>query len=54
MKKKEYIKPEVNVMVMETSTILAGSTTIKMATETDYEEENVKSFWNSDHGIDAD
>lgn len=54
MKKKEYIKPEVNVMVMETSTILAGSERINMATDADYEEENINSFWNSDHGIDAD
>lgn len=54
MKKKEYIKPEVNVMVMETSTILAGSESIHMATDADYEEEKIKSFWNSDHGIDAD
>ena len=54
MKKKEYIKPEVNVMVMETSTILAGSERINMATDSDYEEENVKSFWNSDNSIYAD
>lgn len=54
MKKKEYIKPEVNVMVMETSTILAGSERINMATESDYEEENVKNFWNDDNSIYAD
>ncbi|WP_444365689.1 hypothetical protein [Prevotella sp.] len=35
MKKKEYIKPEMNVYQMETQAILAGSN-IKIATEDDY------------------
>ena len=35
MKKKEYIKPEMNVFKMETQAILAGSY-IRKATEDDY------------------
>ena len=35
MEKKEYIKPEIAVLQMETQAILAGSE-IKMATEDDY------------------
>ena len=35
MKKKEYIKPEMKVLQMETQAILAGSYIIK-ATEDDY------------------
>ncbi|WP_308274649.1 hypothetical protein [Prevotella sp.] len=35
MKKKEYIKPELNVFQMETQAILAGSY-IRKATEDDY------------------
>ena len=35
MKKKEYIKPEIAVLQMETQAILAVSE-IKMATEDDY------------------
>ena len=43
MKKKEYIKPELNVYQMETQAILAGSN-IKIATEDDYDEESVKDY----------
>lgn len=46
MKKKEYIKPEVCIIEMETSNVLAGSTSIDKASEgEDYTEENVKKLW---------
>lgn len=46
MKKKEYIKPEVCIIEMETSNVLAGSTSIGNASdEEDYTEENVKKIW---------
>ena len=41
MKKKEYIKPVLNVYQMETQAILAGSE-IKIATENDYAEDAVR------------
>ena len=55
MKKKRYIKPVVSVMEMETTAILAGSV-IQKAEEADYNEENVKNFWDNptDKGIWAD
>ena len=55
MKKKRYIKPVVSVMEMETTAILAGSV-IQKAEEADYNEENVKDFWDNttDKGIWAD
>lgn len=43
MKKKEYIKPEMNVYQMETQAILAGSE-IKIATDNDYDEESVSDY----------
>ena len=46
MKKKKYIKPVVSVMEMETTAILAGSV-IRKAEEADYNEENVKDFWDN-------
>lgn len=53
MKKKEYIKPELNVYQMETQTILAGSE-IKMAAEADYDEESVKDYRDASGSIWAD
>ena len=43
MKKKEYIKPELNVYLMETQDILAVSG-IKKAKDEDYTEESVKDY----------
>ena len=43
MKKKEYIKPELNVYQMETISILAGSEILK-AKEEDYNEESVNEY----------
>ena len=43
MKKKEYIKPEMNVFQMETQAILAGSY-IEKAKEEDYNDDNVDKF----------
>ena len=40
MKKKEYIKPELNVYQMETLTMLANSN-VKIAEDDDYGDENV-------------
>ena len=55
MKKKRYIKPEVSVMEMETTAILAGSV-IQKAAEEDYSDDNVKDFWDNstNKGIWAD
>lgn len=46
MKKKRYIKPVVSVMEMETTAILAGSG-IQKAADADYNDENVKDFWDN-------
>ena len=46
MRKKNYIKPEALVVPTEASVILAGST-IRMAAEEDYSEDNVSDFWDS-------
>ena len=43
MKKKEYIKPELNVYLMETQDILAVSG-IKKAEDEDYTEESVDDY----------
>ena len=51
MKKKEYIKPEIAVLQMETQAILAVSE-IKMATEDDYS--NLEDLVNPDGSLDAD
>ena len=53
MKKKEYIKPELNVFKMETQAILAGSE-IKIATEKDYSEESVSDYRDASGSIWAD
>ena len=46
MKKKEYIKPQMNVFKADMQALLAGSQTgIKRASETDYTDEQVKSLW---------
>ncbi|WP_337388416.1 hypothetical protein [Prevotella sp.] len=47
MKKKEYIKPEMNVFKADMQAILADSQTIQLerASEADYTEENIKTLW---------
>ena len=49
MKKKEYIKPEMNVFKADMQAILAGSQieTIQLerAYEADYTDENIKTLW---------
>lgn len=53
MKKKEYIKPELNVYKMETTSILAGSEIMK-AKEEDYSEGSVSDYRDSSGSIWAD
>ena len=43
MKKKEYVKPKLNVYQMETPSILAGSY-IEEAAEEDYDEDVVSDY----------
>jgi hypothetical protein len=50
---KEYIKPELNVYQMETTSILAGSEIVK-AKEEDYSEESVSDYRDSSGSIWAD
>ena len=46
MKKKEYIKPETNILQIEPQAILAGSNgNIGVASEEHYTEEEVKKLW---------
>lgn len=49
MKKKEYIKPEMNVFKADMQALLADSQTetiqLKRAFETDYTDEQVKTLW---------
>lgn len=46
MKKKEYIKPETNILQIEPQAILAGSNgNIGVASEEHYTEEEVKNLW---------
>ncbi len=46
MKKKEYIKPETNILQSEPQAILAGSNeNINVASEELYTEEEVKNLW---------
>lgn len=46
MKKKEYIKPETNILQSEPQAILAGSDyNINVAPEELYTEEEVKKLW---------
>ena len=53
MKKKEYIKPEIAVLQMETQAILAVSE-IEKAKEADYSNENIYNLtdWNGNIFID--
>ncbi len=44
MEKKEYIKPEIAVLQMETQAILVVSNTIPKATQGDYSDDNVSNF----------
>ena len=53
MKKKEYIKPELNVFQMETQAILAGSYIEKAANE-DYNEDLVNDYRDPSGSIWAD
>ena len=53
MKKKEYIKPEMNVYQMETQAILANSE-IKIAADDDYSEESVSDYRDGSGSIWAD
>ena len=53
MKKKEYIKPEMNVYQMETQAILAGSV-IRKADNKDYSEESVSDYRDESGSIWAD
>ena len=53
MKKKEYIKPELNVYQMETQAILAGSY-LEKAEEEDYREESVDDYRDTGGNIWAD
>ena len=53
MKKKEYIKPEIAVLQMETQAILAGSE-IKIAADDDYIEESVSDYRDGNGSIWAD
>ena len=49
MKKKKYIKPEMNVFNVEMQAILAGSTLkFEKASEFNYSDETVKSFWDKE------
>lgn len=47
MKKKEYIKPQMNVFKADMQAILADSQTIRLerASDADYTEENIKTLW---------
>ena len=53
MKKKEYLKPELNVFQMETQAILAGSY-LEKAKEEDYSEESVEDYRDPSGSIWAD
>ena len=52
MKKKEYIKPQMNVFKADMQALLAGSQIetrqLERASEADYEEENIKTLWDRD------
>lgn len=53
MKKKEYIKPQMNVFKADMQALLADSgieTTIRLerASDADYKDEQVKSLWDSE------
>ena len=52
MKKKEYIKPQMNVFKADMQALLAGSPIEKMqlerASDTDYTDENIKTLWDRD------
>ena len=51
MKKKEYIKPEMNVFKADMQAILASTMeTIQLerASDADYKDEQVKSLWDSE------
>ncbi len=45
MKKKEYIKPQMNVFKADMQALLADSQTEAIQLETDYTDEQVKTLW---------
>ena len=47
MKKKEYIKPQMNVFKADMQALLADSQTTRLerASEADYTDENIKTLW---------
>ena len=45
MKKKEYIKPQMNVFKADMQALLADSQTETMQLEADYTDENIKTLW---------
>ena len=53
MKKKEYIKPELNVFKTETQAILAGSY-LEKAKDKDYSDESVEDYRDPSGSIWAD
>ena len=52
MKKKEYIKPQMNVFKADMQALLAGSQIetmqLERASDADYKDEQVKSLWDSE------
>ena len=55
MEKKEYIKPEANVMNIETSAVIATSMYgVSKAQEEDYDESNVSKFRDDNDAIFGD
>ena len=48
MEKKEYIKPQMNVFKADMQALLADSQTEAIQFETDYTDEQVKTFWDSE------
>ena len=51
MKKKEYIKPRMNVFKADMQAILASTMEtiqLKRASDADYKDEQVKTFWDSE------
>ena len=55
MKKKEYISPEICVVLMEAQTMLSGSKAINvMSDPDDYDDEAMVNYWDNDKGIWAD
>lgn len=45
MKKKKYTKPEISVLQIEAQAVLTSASTIPVAQDENYNEENVKNLW---------